>query len=52
MHTMIRSLLGSVLAEESSLTLWYRCHKVHTVLWFNQNGHLEKSDKIDKGGVP
>ena len=22
------------------------------VLWFNENGHLDKGDKIGKGGVP
>jgi hypothetical protein len=21
-------------------------------LWFNENGHLDKGDKIGKGGVP
>jgi ABC-type uncharacterized transport system fused permease/ATPase subunit len=25
---------------------------IHTLLWFNRNGHLNKGGKIEEGGVP
>jgi hypothetical protein len=30
----------------------YLGQPVEELLWFNENGHLDKGDKVGKGGVP
>ena len=47
-----RSTMASYSALGTSASASMRsCHRPPSVLWFNENGHLDKGEKIARGGV-
>jgi hypothetical protein len=50
-----RSISGLIVSENKTVDGINRIFVIdlrNQMLWFNENGHLDKGDKIGKGGVP